>query len=253
MTTIFAIAGIDGAANSIGFAPPVSNGLEAWFHIGGTAAETTRNRAENGPDGSIAGTVTYGTGYATFSNQNNRLDTTILQTEACTLLCVARSGAAFSSNSTRPTLVGSYSSYLTAIQGAALQVTGTPSAAPAATLALTASRDSSGVPVMTPASITVADFSAWTFLAGVVKAGAVTGARAIYDKTNGTSATATPATGRLFDATNAIRFGNMTSLVYGTDDMAWGAYYSRDLSEAEIDKIYAFVKRRLADKYSISI
>ena len=253
MTTIFAINGMDGSANSIAFAPPVSNGLLAWFHMGGTAGATTRNRADGQADGSIAGTVTYSSGYFTSSNQNNRLDTTILQTEAATLLCVARSGAAFNSISTRPTLVGSYSSHLTGVQGAALQVTGTPSSAPAATVALTASRNNSGVPVMTPASLTVADFSQWTFLAGVVKAGAVSNARAIYDKTNGNSAFATPATGRLFDATNPIRFGNMSSLVYGTNDMAWGAYYNRDLSEEEIDQIYTFVKKRLGDKFSINI
>lgn len=253
MTTIIAVDGIDGSSNSIGFAPPVSLGLTAWFHMGGTSADTVRNRADAGPSGTIVGGVTFSTGYAGFTDQNTRLDTSILETEACTLLCVARSSAAFTSSSTRPILLGTFSSYASGIEGACVYVAGTGSAAPSATIHCSASRDSSGVPTMTPAVIEVADFSQWTFLAGVVKAGAVSGARAIYDMTNATSATATPATGRLFDPVKTVGFGNTTSLTYGQNNMAWAAHYNRDLTYAEIEKIYAFVKKRLADKFAIAI
>lgn len=255
MTTIFAIAGIDGAANSIGFAPPVSDGLVGWFHIGGTSAASIRNRAENGADAVVAGSPVFSTGYGTFDGPTNRLDTTILDTTAITYLAVAKSSQNFAVSTQRPMIVGAYGAIGAQFWGSCLIVTGTPSAAPAATIAVHGGRDdgASGSLIYS-ASLTVADFSAWTFLAGSTKAEAAVGGRKIYDKTNGTSATATPATARVAHPSRTVQLGAASSgLIDGTADVAWAAIYNRELSEAEIDKIYAFVKRRLADKYSITI
>jgi len=254
MTTIIRGTGIDAAANSVGFAPPVSTGLVGWFHVGVTSAASIRNRAASGAAAVVAGAPTFSAlGFASFASASERLDTTLADTAQISLLCVARSAAAFNSTSTQPTIIGTYASEAGGIAGAALQVTGTPSAAPAATVAFTASRTNAGVPIQTPASLTVTNFSNWTFLAGVALAGATTDGRKIYDKTNGTSAVATPASARLANVGTTIRLGNMTSLLQGACDLAWGAIYTSALTEAEIDLIYAFVKNRLFKKYSITI
>jgi hypothetical protein len=257
MATVFTIEGMDALANSVGFAPPVADGLVGWFHLD-NATQALRNRASGGAAAVVAGTPVFSTGFASFATSSDRLDTTILDSDAITLLAVAKSAAAFTSTSTRPNFVGTYASQSGGIAGASLQVTGTPSAAPAATVAITASRNNgSGVPIQTPASITVADFSAWTFLAGIVEAGAVTDGRKIIDMTNGVTGVATPATARLRNTISGnsgeVSIGNMSSLVAGAVDLAWAAIYHRALTVAEVAKIYAFVQRRLADKFSISI
>lgn len=251
MTTLITVDGVDASANSIGFAPPVSSGLVGWFHLGGTAAESVRNRAYGGAAGVSVGPPTFSAGYASSTGNTQRISTTLHDTAAITLLVVAKSNAAFNSITTRPTIIGTYASEAGGIAGAAIQVLSTPSVAPAATVAITASRDSAGLPIQTPASVAVANFSNWTFLAGVVQSGAVADGRKIYDKTNGTSGVATPATARLPNVASFITLMNMTSLVQGAVDVAWGAIYNRALTEAEIDKIKPFVAKRLLDKYGI--
>lgn len=253
MTTIITVTGVDAADNSIGFAPPVSSGLRAWFHLGTDAASTVRNRAPGGSAGTITGSPTYSAGYMSSTGVANRLNTSLVDVNDCTLLVVARSSADFTGSTTRPNLIGTFASQSSGIAGASIYVTGTPSAAPAATLAMSASRDAAGVPTQNAASITVADFSDWTFLAGTAAAGATTAARAIYDKTNGVSATSTPATGRLLNTGSVVSIANFTSLTQGQCDVAWAAFYNVVLTEAAIDKIYAFVARRLLDKFSITI
>lgn len=255
MPTVHYYEGMDAAANAVGFAPPDADGLVGWFHLD-DATQALRNRAEGGGDGVIDGSVTFGTGYASFATQNDRLRTALMDTAAITLLIVAKSSATFAANGNRPSLIGTYASQSGGIAGAAIQVTATPSAAPAATVQFGASRDAAGVPTWTPASITVADFSKWTFLAGIAKAGAETDGRRIVDMTNGVSGVATPATARAINVQTGnggkISIGGFTSLMWGPHSACWGAIYSQALTQARIDKIYPFVQRRYADKFGIA-
>jgi hypothetical protein len=254
MTTIITVTGVDAADNSIGFAPPVSSGLVGWFHIGTDATSSIRNRASGGSAASVAGSPTFSSGYGSFSSTANRIDTANADTAATTLLVVARSSDDFSVSTERPLLLGAYNAIGSDFYGSGIMVTGTPSSAPAATVVFRAGRDVASVSTMASASITVSDLSEWTFLAGGCPAAAAATGRVIYDKTNGTSNVASVATDRIVHPSRTHQIGAASSsLVQGGSDVAWAAIYNRLLSEAEIDKIYIFVKRRLADKFSIAI
>jgi hypothetical protein len=230
---------------------PVTRGVVQCF-FPASASDAVRNRVAGGNNGAIAGTLTYGAGYMVSSNQNNRIDTDSPETLASTLYVVARSGAAFSSTTTRPQFIGTYKSQSSGIAGTSILVTGTPSTAPAATVALGAARDNAGTPTFSTASITVADMSAWTMLVGVVLDGATTNARQIYDYTNDVSAVATPATGRTLSTSLNIRVGNLSSITYGTCDIACGIVANVAHTEAERDAMVAAIRRRLLAFHSIA-
>jgi hypothetical protein len=250
---LWSVEGMDIGLSPVGFAPPVADGLVGWGHLDSSTI-ALRNRAESSSDLTPRGAPVYSSGYVSFATQNDGLDSQILDSDAITLLAVARSSASFAGGTTRPNFLGTYASQGGGIAGAALYVTGTPSAAPAATVNIGASRDvGGGVPGMSTASITVADFSKWTFLAGIVQAGAVTDGRKLIDKTNGVTGVSTPATARvrnnLGTSSGKNRVGGITSLLYGPVDVCWWAIYHRALLTTEVDKNYAFVKRRFADKF----
>jgi len=254
MATVITIEGMDAAANSVGFAPPDADGLVGWFHIGTSGAASIRNRASGGSASTVAGAPSFSSGFGSFSSTANRIDTTLVDTAACTLLVVARSSNDFAVSTQRPLLLGAYSAIGNDFYGSGILVTGTPSATPAATVTFRAARDAAGVSTMVGASVTVPNFSLWTFLAGSCSAGADANGRAIFDKTNGTSALATPATARIVHPSRTHQIGAASSsLVQGGSDVAWAAIYNQQLTEARIDRIYTFVKRRLADKFSITI
>lgn len=230
---------------------PVTRGVVQCYFPNG-AAEAVRNRVDGGNNATLMGAPTYGSGFMTSADQTAAVQTDSPETLASTLYVVARSGAAFSGTTTRPQFLGTYKSQSSGIAGTAIQVTGTPSAAPAATVALGAARDSSGTPVFSTASLTVANMAAWTLLVGVVLDGAVTDGRQIYDYTNNTSATATPATGRTLATSLNIRVGNLSSLSYGTCDIACAIVANVAHTLAERDAMVAGIRRRLLAFHSIT-
>lgn len=230
---------------------PVTRGVVQCYFPDG-AAEAVRNRVEAGNAGVINGTITYGDGFMVSSNQSNFVQTDSAESLASTLYVVAKSGAAFSSSTTRPQFLGTYKSQSGGIAGTSLLVTATPSAAPAATVAIGAARDSAGTPTFSTASITVANMAVWTLLVGVVLDGATTDGRQIYDYTNDVSAVSTPATGRTLSTSLNIRVGNLSSLTYGTCDIACAIVANVAHTAAERTAMVAAIRRRLLAFHSIT-
>lgn len=256
MATRLRIVGADGRANSSGLSLPVTRGVVACHFLDG-AVEAVRNRIEGGDNGTIAGTPTWSDGYGSFVSSAARMNTGVVDPDLTdvTFIVVARSSSAFSAAGSRPMLIGTYSAVSADLFACCINVAGTPSAAPAATIALSVTRDNSSVPAMETSTITVADFSAWTILVGTVAGVAAANGRKLYDKTNAVSAVGTPTTDRLphSDAARPFQLGGTSStLIGGQVDCAVGIIHSVVLTEAEIDLQVAGIRRRLAAFHGIT-
>lgn len=244
--TLFRSPSADARATGRRVILPVMRGVVGMWFPQTTAAHAIYNWLDGGDAATLGGTPTYSSGFFTSPNQSNYLQTTLADTVACTFYVVAKSGAAFSSSSTRPHFVGVWTSQGGGIAGSSVYVSGTPSSAPAATVAIGSARDvGAGVPGISTAALTVANMSAWTLLVGVVKNGATADGRKIFDMTNGTSAATTPATGRVLATTPNIRLGNQTSLEYGTCDIAAAVIANVDHTDAEVALNTVAIRRRM--------
>jgi hypothetical protein len=236
---------------------PVMRGVVGIYMPTDAAAATIKNWKNGGGDGAVVGSPTYGTGFYTSSNQNNRIDTLFEETAASTQYVVARSGASFSGSGNVPVLCGVFRSQSGGFAGTSIRVEGTPSAAPAATITLAAARDIAGVPQFTGASaaIAVANFSNWTMLCGRVKDGAVSAARRLNDLTNGTSASVDVASARILadSSNNNIMMGNTSSLNYGTVDVSYYVLGTLDHTDAEMTANAAFIRDAIDYLYGFTV
>jgi hypothetical protein len=234
---------------------PVMRGVVGIWFPQTTAAHAVYNWCDGEDAAEVAGSPTYGGGYFAVTDQNARLQTAIADQAALTFYVAAKSSSAFSASTSRPTIIGTYQSQASGIAGAAIQVTGTPSAAPAATVVMTAARDVGTVPTQSNASITVSDFSIPTLLVGACDNDTDTDARRIYDKTNGTSAVAgtAPATARLLSTGPNIRIGGITSLGYGQLTIYAAVVANVAHTAAEIEQNAIAIRRRLAAFHSITV
>jgi len=232
---------------------PVMRGVIGIWFPRTTAAHAVYNWKDGGDASTVAGSPSYSTGYVTSSSQSNYLQTTFEETESLTYYAAVKTGAAFSSSSTQPQFIGTWKSQSSGIAGASLQVSGTPSSAPAATVHMYAARDVAGVPTQSGASITVTDMSVWTLFAGAVESGTGANNRRVYDLTNGNSAAATAATARTVATSLNIRLGNLSSLQYGTFDCAAWVVANVAHTQAEIEQNALAIRRHLAARYSITV
>lgn len=236
---------------------PVMRGvLGIWVPTDFEAA-AVRNWKEGGRDGAAVGALTYGSGYFSSSNHNNRITTGIAEPAESTQYVIARSSAAFSSSTTRPIIAGIFRFQDTGYAGTSFRVTGTPSSAPAATINFSAARDASGVPTLVGVNLNVPDFSKWTLLCGRVKAGAVAGARLFNDLTNGTSGSADASTARTLantsGGTNILTMGNCSSLQYGPVDVMYYVPCNVVHTDAEMLKVAAAIRQAVSADYGVTV
>lgn len=255
--TRFILANVNARASATQIILPVMRGNRGIWYPTDNATMAVKNWKSGGGDGTVVGTPTYGDGYMVSSDQNNRITTGLAETLASTIFVVARSGAAFSSGTTRPIFGGIYRAQDSGFAGTNFRVTGTPSSAPAATVAFQAARDIAGVPGLSGPSITVDDFSEWTLFCGRVKDGAVTEARILNDLTNGVTGSSDAATGRTLattsGGTNILTIGNCSSLQYGTHDCAAFIPFDVVLSDAEMEANAWAIREALAFDWDIDV
>jgi hypothetical protein len=255
MATRLRIVGADGRANSSGLSLPITRGVVACHFLDG-AAEAVRNRIDGQEGGAVFGAPTWSDGYGSFTSSTDRMNTGIVDADLTdvTFIVVARSSSAFSASGSRPMLIGTYHAVSANLFNCCIHVTGTPSAAPAATVSLTVSRNNGGAPANETSSITVADFSEWTILVGTAVGTAAANGRKLYDKTNAVSAVGTPTSDRLphSDGTRTFQLGGTSStLIGGQVDCAAGLIHNVVLTEAEIDLQVAGIRRRLLAYHGI--
>lgn len=244
----------DARASSIGLSLPVTRGVIACHFLDG-ATEAVRNRLDSNTPGTITGSPSWGDGFGTFTGNTTYVSTAIadLSLTDVSMIVVAKSTAAFSASASRPVLAGSYGAISADLYTACINITGTPSSAPAATVAATASRNNSSVPANVTASITVADMSAWTILGMSVAGAGGANALKIYDLTNGASASTTMSTARLPHPTRLFQIGaTSSSLVGGNTSVA--AYILGNVvwTQAEFEKLAAGLRRRVDAYHSIA-
>lgn len=254
MATRVRIANSDGRAQSSGLSLPVTRGLKFWHFLDG-ATEAVRNRADGQPAGTITGSPTWSSGYGTFSGNTTYVSTGIadLNLTNVSIIAMVKSAAAFSGGSSRPQFVGSYGAIGSDLYAACINVTGTPSSAPAATVAVSASRNNGGVPAVQTASITVADMSKWTILGMSVAGAGGTGALKIYDLTNNVQGSGDLATARLPHPTRLFQIGATSSSLIGGDVKCYGAGgFDAILTLQEFQRLAAGIRRRALAFHNIT-
>lgn len=234
---------------------PVMRGVVSIGFPRTTAAHAVYNWCDGQSAYTVNGTLTYSAGYFSGSGATDRLDTALYETEAMSYYIVLKSSSAFSSSTTRPTPIGVYQSQSGGLAGACIQVTGTPSAAPAANVTMYAARDVAGTPTLLGATVAVTSLSTWTLLVGCCDATLTTSARRIYDKTNGNSAVASSAqaTSRVLNSTTVVRVGAVTGASYGQFDIAAHVVANVAHTADEIEKNAIAIRRRLAAFHSITV
>ncbi len=261
MATILTVTGADFSANSVGFIAPVADGLVGWWYLGGTEAETKRDRAGIA-NATLGGSPTINAGYASFGGYSSGqwLQTAVTETAAFTMLCVARSTEAAHSGTDLPMFVSNYGSDAGnggASIGASLYVaSGT---VPAGVVRLGGGENSNGtIQGHISANISVAAATSWNFYAGRLESTSsditqALNARKVYDKTTAQTGTATSRP-RVPHSVNKMRIGAcFYSGFSGSCDVAFAAFYSRALTDDEIETIYQAVKARMGAVNSITI
>lgn len=261
MATILTVTGADFSANSVGFIAPVADGLVGWWYLGGTEAETKRDRAGIA-DATLGGSPTIQSGYASFGGYSSGqwLQTAVTETAAFTMLCVARSTEAAHSGTDLPMFVSNYgadSGSGGANRGASLYIdAGTW---PAGSARLGASINNNGtVGSNINAAFIVTDATAWNFYAGRIPNTSSDNtqqlnARKLFCKTTGQTDTETTYP-HVPSVANAMRIGACFSSAFsGSCDVAFAAFYSRAMTDDEIETIYQAVKVRMAAVNSITV
>lgn len=258
---IKAKAGANFSANAVAFAPPVLDGLAGWWYLGGTLAQTQRDRAGIA-DGVLIGAPTINSGYVSFGGYSagDWLQTSVEETEAFTMLTVGRSTEAAHSGTDLPMFVSNYGADAGsggALRGASIYVdSGT---VPAGVVRMGGYVDDNGtVSSNILTAFTVAAATSWNFYAGRIEATSSDNtqqlnARKLFGKTSGQtdSENAYP---HVPSVSNLMRIGAGYSGSHtGSCDVAFAACYSRALTDDEIETIYQAVKRRMSAVNSITI
>lgn len=243
MTTILTVKGADFSANAVGFEPPVTDGLEAWFYLGGSAALSVKDLSFNA-DALVVGSPTYSTGYVTCTSLSNYFTTSVGDSAAGTILAVARwptgqTGTAtgiISSAKMSGSNTASVEQYLTTVA----EPTGT----------LVGDLGYNEVPTAVFGQLTSNPINTRAFYAhSWSQADASRRLRNLTEST--TSSGSISGTRQISDRT--FRLGSSYNTRTGTIELSFWAKYSRQLTVDEEDEIYVFVQRFLADKRSLTI
>lgn len=261
MATILTVTGADFSANSVGFIAPVADGLVGWWYLGGTEAETKRDRAGIA-NATLGGSPTINAGYASFGGYSagQWLQTAVTETAAFTMLCVARSTEAAHSGTDLPMFVSNYGNDAgnggTPI-GASIYISA--GTVPAGTLRLGGGQNANGTVLgQINTTFSVAASTSWNFYAGRLASTSANNtqqlnARHLFGKTSGQSHT-TNNYPRVVHSVNKMRIGaGFHSGFSGSCDVAFAALYSRALTDDEVETIYQAVKARMAAVNSITI
>lgn len=261
MATLITIQGADFSANSVGFIAPVTTGLLGWWWLGGSVAETRQDRAGIA-NATLSGSPTIAAGYVSFGgfSSGQYLTTNVTEVDAMTLLVVARSTEGAHSSTDLPMFVSNYGTDAGkggVPIGASIYVSA--GTVPAGTIRLGAGQNNNGtVQGQINTTFSTSTATSWNFYAGTLadtsEVTSTTGnARILYNMTTDQS-NETSNYPRVSHSANKMRIGaGYSSSLSGSCDVAFAAFYSGVLTEAQITTIYDSVKARLAALHSITI
>ncbi len=256
MATILTVTGADFSANSVGFIAPVADGLVGWWYLGGTEAETKRDRAGIA-NATLGGSPTINDGYVSFRglDDGDYLQTSVMETDEITIMCVAKSSDTFADGNHKPMFISNYgtdSGSGGALIGASIYVDG--GTAPAGTVRLGGGQNNSGsYTAYVSTNFSTTNVAVWNFYSGTMTAAGGTGSRILTNSTTDQTNNTSPAYPRRSNTVRAFRIGAAYASFNGTCDVAFAAIYNRVLTPAEVETVYQAVKTRLAAKHSITI
>lgn len=245
MATLQRVDSANFISGAIGLVPPVSRALAGIFILGGSLELSRRNLAPGaaGP-GTIVGAPTVEAGYITTASQSHYIDSGIAETNAMTLIVVARAPLLGSSN--RPGLIGNYLN--SPASGAAVYIDGTtgtgfPIGAPKLNVMMG---------TLVSQSLTDPDSSAWGYYEGSVFNGAGT---ILRERTAGVaSAAATTATTRVRNTASNIRIGSMAHPSFtGNADISLAIIHADTLTTAEAAANYAWAQAVTTKRLAVTI
>lgn len=231
-------------SSAVAFIPPISDGLEYWNFFGGGASKAARNLASNKPGGVVVGNPVYGEHSAVFTGQSAYIQTGVEDSADMTLIAVAKpisdAGAHIVSSFSGQRANGATGVSL----GKTLWFTnGGQDGDGLAQMVATQGRWSG---VSGSASLSVTSGTLGLPINQWVAVTALMGATSnqIKNNSSGFVDTDTP-TGVTDPSTLRLRVGSAT-VAGASSEIAFVAAYSRLLSMAEVDAIYAFLKKYYA-------
>jgi len=247
MATIIRVAGADFSNNAIGFIPPVATGLEGWFQMGGSLSQSLRNLAPGGEDAEAVGSPAVSASYISCDGLVDYIATTINETAGLTLIVVGRATGDVLTPATRPAFIGNYGA--DGVNRGAMMFASASSSAQAAILNSAGAYVDNGVDSQSLAPLqTEVDVSVFRFMSMSFDPGG-----------NQRTATRTPGTGevieRVLDRSTLTRMvrdapiwigGTPGNNSHGPCDVAFAAIYSRAVTAAEENTLYADIKARMA-------
>jgi hypothetical protein len=241
MGILLTVKGADFSAAAIGFVPPVANGLEYWNFFGNSASDkadgtvrSARNLVVGKPGAGLVGAPVHAAGYSAFS-PTAYVQTATPEVENGTFLIAGRPSATAGFGFCLGTFTGGSDA------GSSIYFDNSGT-----NVKCSAQRIQSD----TTATVQVATLASqgagsWGFYSGMVEPTQIR----LRNLTGGTLAThAAPAGSTRKVSARMLRAGSAYSNDAVPKDLAFAAYYSRILSDAELDAIYARVQAYLATK-----
>lgn len=223
---------------------PVMTNLEVLSFFDTSLGKSVRNLAPGKADLTVVGAPTVSSNRVGITSNANYFQTSCPETEACTLIIVARLTSAGTASGSRPMLISTYQDALSASGfGANILAISTSSGLQAtAGLADTGGGARQNWLASPTSGVTPTD---WNFLYSIVNTTTMKGG----SKTAAVSATdSSPAAARVISGRNFRIGGAYTTSYGGTADIAFAAIYSGALSDADITSIYDWVKPILASR-----
>ena len=235
---------------AVGYVPPVVDNLEGWFFINETLAKAARNWAgEDKSDGVFGGAPATSNRFFSFDpvNRGDYLATAIDETAEMTVLGVIRSTDSLDGTLTKPFFITNNNTGFSA---------GTPSrkspgfslyAASTTALSMQAARWTGSATAVETIGITH-NFSNWSFVCARVS----NAQKSVWSLSSSQRADAASSNPR-DPALAKMRIGAaLNTLNNGKSDIAFASIYSRFLTDAEVQAVYARVQAYLAPR-TISI
>lgn len=226
----------DASGLGLGFDPPITDGLEAFFLFGGDITQSAKNHAPNKPNGVIVGSPVIGTGFARFQGDQSWLQTDVSDEIAMTIICIGRCTDAMTSAATRPSFAGNQTgnsiSGLHTGGGAGVNIYQKS----AGKLCLRAGAWSGSATVTGEVEVT-ADLAQW----GYIESAFSTNLRKLRHRTQGAEIITTPSAAR--DPVNTkYRSGDVPSVTSGSVELNALAIFNRVLSNDEFDYMYPIMQ-----------
>jgi hypothetical protein len=237
-------ASFEGAG--VGLIPPVGGNLEGWFLFNETVGKACKNWAPGKLDATAQGDIVFTNGFASLQSDSKWFDTQVSETHGMTALIAARVTSAPSGAANVAVLLSNSNSPTEFPVGAATGGTNI-SAFGGTTMRYRDQRynGSSSVGINTDLNSFYA-VNSWGFFSFRNSDTAKTGRNLT------TGASGGGADANIQNPGNAkFRLGstwNVPSANQGTCDIAFAAFYSRVLTDAEVTKVYDWAKTYLAGR-----